>query len=133
MCNLCDVIPNERTCPVREGSTIKAGREDCRTEAYSTGWSRVSYLLFYGRRCGGCTGRSRRELSVFTSRHVEICVVQKETFAKTIQSVAIGRDSQSIGLIRAEESRELDRRSIDAPGDQRVGFGFPAAGMPRTL
>jgi hypothetical protein len=58
-------------------------------EAYSTVWSRLSYLMFCGRRCGGCTGWSRRGLSVSTSRHVEICVVQKITFAKTIQSVAI--------------------------------------------
>jgi hypothetical protein len=61
-------------------------------------------------------------------------VVQKITFAKTIQSVAIRRESQSVALpIRAEESPERNRHSIDANGDQRVGFGFPAAGMPRTL
>src|SRR6266404_3967035 len=94
----------------------------------------LSYLMFCGRRCGGCTGWSRRGLSVSTSRHVEICVVQKITFAKTIQSVAIRRESQSVALlIRAEESPERNRRSIDATGDQCVGFGFPAAGMPRTL
>jgi hypothetical protein len=67
-----------------------------------------------GRRFGGCTGWSRRGLSVSTSRHVEICVVQKITFAKTIQSVAIRRESQSVALlIRAEESPERNRRSIE--------------------
>ncbi len=96
--------------------------------------SNVSYLMFCGRRCGGCTGWSRRGLSVSTSRHVEICMVQKITFAKTIQSVAIRRESQGVALlVRAEGSPERNRRSIDATGDQCVGFGFPAAGMPRTL
>src|SRR5580700_1350390 len=83
---------------------------------------------------GGCTGRSRRGLSGFSSDHVEIRVVQKVTFAKTIQPVAIPRESQSVALlVRAEGSPERNRRSIDSAGDQRVGFGFPAAGMPRTL
>ena len=61
-------------------------------------------------------------------------MVQEITFAKTIQSVAIRRESQSVALlIRAEDSLERNRRSIDATGDRRVGFGFPAAGMPRAL
>ena len=91
--------------------------------------------MFCRRRGGGCAGWSRRGLSVSTSRHVEICVVQKITFAKTIQPVAIRREGQSVALlIRAEESLERNRRgSIDATGDRRIGFGFPAAGMPRTL
>ena len=90
--------------------------------------------MFCGRRCGGCTGWNRGGLRVSTSRHVEICVVQKITFTKTIQPGAIRRESQSVALlIRAEESPERNRRSIDGDGDQRVGFGFPAAGMPRTL
>ena len=90
--------------------------------------------MFSGRRRGGCAGSSRRELSVSTSRHVEIRVVQKITFAKTIQPVAIRRESQSVALlVRVEDSPERNRRSIDAAGDQRVRFGFPAAGMPRTL
>ena len=60
--------------------------------------------------------------------------MQKETFAKTIQPVAIRRESQIIILLVVPEgSAERNRRSIDATGDQRVGFGFPAAGMPRTL
>ena len=91
-------------------------------------------LMFCGRRRGGCAGWSRRGLSVSTSRHVQIRVVQKITFAKTIQPVAIRRESQSVALlVRAEESPQRDLSSIDATGDQRVGFGFPAAGMPRTL
>ena len=90
--------------------------------------------MFCGRRRGGCSRWGRRGLSVSTSRHVEICVVQKITFAKTIQTVAIRRESQSVALlVRAEESLERHRLSIDATGDQRVGFGFPAAGMPLTL
>ena len=61
-------------------------------------------------------------------------MAQKITFAKTIQSVAIRRESQSVVLlIRAEESPERNPGSIDATGDQGVGFGFPAAGMPRPL
>ena len=59
---------------------------------------------------------------------------KKKTFAKTIQPVAIRRESQSVALlVRAEGSTECNRRSIDATGDQRVGFGFPVARMPRTL
>jgi hypothetical protein len=104
-------------------------------EAYSTVWSRLSCLNVLRKRCGGCAGWSRRGFSSgSTSRHVEIRVVQKITFAKTIQPVAIRRESQGVALlVRAEGSPERNRRSIDATGDQRVGFGFPAAGMPRTL
>ena len=90
--------------------------------------------MFWGRRCGACAGRSRRGLRVCSPGHVEIGVVQEITFAKTVQSVAIRRNSQSVGLlIRAEGSFERNRRSIDAAGDRRVRFGFPAAGMPRTF
>ena len=82
----------------------------------------------------GCAGWSRRGLSGSTSRHVEIRVVQEETFAKTIQPVAVCRESQSIALlVMTDESFERNCLSIDAAGDQRVGLGFPAAGMPRTL
>ena len=96
--------------------------------------SRLSYLMFRGRRCGGCVGLSCRGLGVSNSRHAEIRVVQKITFAKTLQPVAIRRGSQSVALlVRAEESPQRNLSSIDATGDQRVGFGFPAAGMPRTL
>ena len=90
--------------------------------------------MFWGRRCGACVGRSRRGLIISASRHVEICVVQEITFAKTIQSVAIRRASQSVALlVRAEGPSESNRRSIDAAGDRRVGFGFTVAGMPRTF
>jgi hypothetical protein len=90
--------------------------------------------MFCGGRCGGCTGWRRGGLRVSAARHVEIGVVQEIAFAKTIQPVAIRRESQSVALlIRAQESPQRNRRSIDATGDQRVGFGFPAAGAPRTL
>ena len=82
----------------------------------------------------GAVGGEMGGLMVSTSRHVEICVVQKITFAKTIQPVTIRRESQSAALlVRAEGSSESNRRSIDAAGDRRVGFGFPATGMPRTF
>ena len=84
--------------------------------------------MFCGRPRGGCAGWICSGLSVSTSRRVEIRVVQKISFAKTIQPVAICRESQSVALlVRAEESPERNRRSIDATGDQRVGFGFPDA------
>lgn len=61
-------------------------------------------------------------------------MVQKVTFAKTIQPGAICRESQSVVLLVVPEgSLERNRRSIDAAGDRRVGFGFSAAGMPRTF
>jgi hypothetical protein len=103
-------------------------------EEYSMVRSRVSYLRFCGRPRGGCAWWSRSSLSVSTSRHVEIRVVQKITFAKTIQPVAICRESQCVALlVRAEDSLERNCRSIDATSDQCVRFGFPAAGMPRTF
>ena len=77
----------------------------------------------------GCAGWSRRWLGRSISRHVEIGVVQKIAFAKTIQLVAIRRESQSVALlVRVEGSPERNRRSVDATGDRRVGFGFPSAG-----
>jgi len=83
---------------------------------------------------GGCAGCSRRGLGGFISRHVEVRVMQKVTFAKTIELVAVRRESQSVALlVRAERSLQRNRRSIDATGNRRVRFGFPAAGMPRTL
>lgn len=61
-------------------------------------------------------------------------MVQKITFAKTIQPVAVRRESQSVALlVLAEDSFERNRRSIYATGDRRVGLGFPAACMPRTF
>src|ERR1700676_896897 len=103
-------------------------------EGYSRVRSRLTYLRFCGRPRGRCGGRSRSGLSVSTSRHVEIRVVQEITFAKTIQPVAICRESQSVALlVRAEDSLERNCRSIDATGNRRVRFGFPAAGMPRTF
>jgi hypothetical protein len=47
--------------------------------------SRLSYLMFCGRPGGGCAGWVRSGLRVSSSRHVEIRVVQKIAFAKTIQ------------------------------------------------
>ena len=82
----------------------------------------------------GCAEGCRRGLGGFTSRHVEIRVVQKKAFAKTIQLIAIRRESQGVALlVRAEGSLERNRRSIDVASDRRVGFGFPAAGMPGTF
>jgi hypothetical protein len=113
---------------------VRGGAGTVVPEAYATVWSRLSYLMFPGRRRRGCAGSSRRGLSVSASLHVEIRVVQKITFAKPIQPVAIRRESQSVALlVRAEDSPERNRRSIDATDDQRVSFGFPAASMPRTL
>ena len=60
--------------------------------------------------------------------------MQEITFAKTAQLIAIRRERHGVSLlVRAEGPPECIRRSIDAAGDLRVGFGFPAAGMPRTL